>query len=72
MRWAYLGCIALVAGAAVSCGNPEDVTRTEPLVAPAPPLGVVENPTARNQLQLFLRYERDQHDLVKVAPGPCG
>jgi hypothetical protein len=25
-----------------------------------------------NALQLFLRYEKDQHDLVKEEPGPCG
>jgi hypothetical protein len=57
---------------AASCGNPDEISRTEPLAVPPQPAGTIGAYLPPNALQLFLRYERDQHDLVKVAPGPCG
>jgi hypothetical protein len=72
MRLLLKGAAAMLLFAA-SCGNPDDITRTEPLAVPPHPAGTISGAyMPANALQLFLRYERDQHDLVKVAPGPCG
>lgn len=73
MRLVLRGAAALLLLAAASCGNPDDITRTEPLAVPPHPAGEISGAfMPANALQLFLRYEKDQHDLVKVAPGPCG
>jgi hypothetical protein len=71
MRLVLRGAVAFALLAAASCGNPDDIARTEPLAAPAA-AGTISAYMPPNALQLFLRYEKDQHDLVKVAPGPCG
>ena len=57
---------------AASCGSPDDMARQEPLAVPPHPAGSLATYMPPNALQLFLRYEKDQHDLVKVPPGPCG
>jgi hypothetical protein len=63
-----LGFAAVLGIAQLSCGGIDDAGRGDPLKAP--PGGALQS--APNQIQLYLRFERDQHDLVKVAPGPCG
>jgi hypothetical protein len=73
MRLVLRGAVAMLLLAAASCGNPDDISRTEPLAVPPQPAGTIAGAyMPPNALQLFLRYEKDQHDLVKVAPGPCG
>ena len=72
MRLVLRGAVAMLLLAA-SCGNPDDISRTEPLAVPPQPAGTISGAyMPANALQLFLRYEKDQHDLVRVPPGPCG
>ena len=70
MRLRYLAaCVGVTLAA--SCGNPDDLTRVDPIQTP-PASTASMLPTPTKGVQLFLRYEKDQHDLVKVQPGPCG
>ena len=61
-RWGTLG-LSLLVWAAASCGNADEATRTEPLVANGtPPFTATVAQTGgifRNQVQLFLRYEKE-------------
>ena len=69
MRFATMAFVGFCL--ASSCGGVEEPAQNERLLRPSPP-GSTQASTAPHAVQLFLRYERDQHDLVRVAPGPCG
>jgi hypothetical protein len=72
MRVRTLAAVVLLV-APLSCGGPDDAARTDPEAASDKAPGANEQPAIpANFVQLFLRYERDQHDLVRVPPGPCG
>jgi hypothetical protein len=70
MRLVLRGALFLLICA--SCGNPEDASRAEPIAAAPQPGSTTGAYFPTHSLQLFLRFEKDQHELVKLAPGPCG